>query len=462
MLGIKKSRGTDIDMTEGSIFRHLFIFAIPLLLGNLFQLLYNTVDTVILGQYVSDAAFSAVGSLGPTTNLMISLFMGLSSGASVVIAKAFGSGDIAKVKRAVSTSLFLTLFLSVLLTIVGQLLVEPLLMILDMPSNEKIEAEKYLSIWMLGISGLLFYNIASAIMRAVGDSTKPFIMLVFSAVLNAVLDIVFVRAFEMGVEGVAYATIISQWISALLVLILLFTTSSAVKIHPKDMRLDLGILKTIFMIGLPAALRLGITSFSNVFVQSYINYFGGDAMGGWTAYTKIDMVVLLPMQSLSLAATTFVGQNLGHGLRKRAERGANVALLMALVSTTMLIIPIIAFPGIFVSIFNTNPDIIEFGSLFLRFLTPFYLIWCVCLIYSGALNGAGKTIVTMIIMLSSFVAFRQIYLYVVANFIDNSPIPITLSYPLGWTIAAVSTFIYYRVKGLSDDKMQVMEEVKTE
>ena len=458
MLSVKKRRGLDIDMTEGNIFRHLLIFSLPLLAGNFFQLLYNTVDTIIVGQYVSDAAFSAVGSLSSTTNLMISFFMGLSSGASVVISKAFGSGDVNKVKRAVSTCLIMTFILAAIMTPVGQLLVEPLLSILDMPADEKVEARKYLVIWLWGISGLMVYNMGAAIMRAVGDSTKPFIMLVFSTVLNAVLDIWFVRGFGMGVEGVAIATIVSQWISAVLVLILLLTTSSVVKIDLKYFKFDKDILKTIVVIGLPMALRLGITSFSNIFVQSYINEFGGAAMGGWTAYSKIDMIVLLPMQSLSIASTTFVGQNLGQNKVKRAERGADIALLMSLVSTAFLIIPIVIFPEFFVSMFNANPDIIEYVSLFLRLLTPFYLVWCVNQIYSGALNGSGNTVVPMIIMLSSFVAFRQVYLYVVANYIDNSPIPISLCYPIGWTIAAIATLIYYKLCGLTPKERIEKEE----
>ncbi len=438
-----------MDMTEGSIFRHLLLFSLPLLVGNLFQMLYNMVDTLVVGQWVSDSAFAAVGTLGPVTNLMIGFFMGLSSGAGVVISKFFGAHDFKRVKVAVSTALIMTLFLCVIFTVLGLLLIEPFIMILDMPTGAEAEARTYLTIWMSGISGLMIYNIGAGIMRAVGDSRRPFIMLVVCALLNTVLDLLFVLGFGMGVEGVAIATVIAQGISAALVVILLFTTRSAVKIDAKEIKFDREILKTVFIIGLPAALRMAITSFSNIFVQSYINGFGEAGMGGWTAYTKIDMVVLLPMQSLSLASTTFVGQNLGQGRIKRAERGANIALLMSVVSTAALIIPIVVFPGFFVSIFNTNPDIIEYGSLFLRLLTPFYLLWCVNQIYSGALNGSGNTVVPMIIMLSSFVAFRQIYLYIVANFIDNSPIPISLCYPIGWVIAAVATFVYYKVHGLA-------------
>ena len=458
---LKFKKSADVDMTEGSAFKHLILFALPLLFGNLFQMLYNMVDTFVVGQYVSDAAFSAVGTLGPVTNLMIGFFMGFSSGAGVVISKFFGAHKNDRVKAAVSTAVIMTLVLCIVFTALGLLLIEPVLLILDMPENVEREARTYLTIWFSGISGLMIYNLGAGIMRAVGDSKRPFIMLIVCAVLNAVLDLCFVLGFGMGVEGVAYATIISQGISALLVVILMFKTESAVKIDPRNMRFDTSILKTIIIIGLPTALRMAITSFSNIFVQSYINAFGEFGMGGWTAYTKIDMIVLLPMQSLSLASTTFVGQNLGLGQVKRAEHGANVALLMSFVSTAAIILPIVAFPGFFVSIFNTNPEIIEYGSLFLRLLTPFYLFWCVNQIYSGALQGAGKTLVPMIIMLSSFVAFRQIYLFIVSNYIDNSPVPISLSFPIGWIIAAVATFIYYKVKGLATKEDKVAPSYKT-
>ncbi len=449
MISVKRKRSIDVDMTEGAILKHLIVFAFPLLIGNLFQMLYNMVDTLVVGQFVSDEAFAAVGSLGPVTNLMIGFFMGFSSGAGVLVSKYFGAHDIENVKKTVSTTVVMTAVVAVLFTGLGLLLVEPFLNILDMPSDVEAEARTYLTIWYAGIAGLMIYNVGSALMRAVGDSRRPFIMLVVCAIVNTLLDLVFVLVFGMGVEGVALATIIAQGISALLVVILLFTTESAVKIEKKYFKYDWKIQKTIIKIGVPTALRMAITSFSNIFVQSYINGFGKAGMGGWSAYNKIDMVVLLPMQSLSLAATTFVGQNVGLGQIKRAEKGANVALAASLVATGALIVPIIIFPGFFVSIFNSNPDIIEYGALFLRLLTPFYLVWCINMVYAGALQGTGNTLVPMIIMLSSFVAFRQVYLYVMANFISDSPVAIALSFPLGWLLSSVITLIYYKKKGLA-------------
>ena len=449
MLSKTKRRATDVDMTEGSIARHLITFAIPLLIGNLFQMMYNMVDTWVVGRFVSDAAFSAVGTLGSVTTLMIGFFTGLSSGAGVVISRFFGARRYDRVRDTVNTAVIMSAVLCVLFTLLGLALIPVFLKILDMPGDVRDEAVVYLSIWFSGISGLMIYNIGSAIMRAVGDSRRPFLYLVVAAVTNTVLDLLFVIVFKWGVSGVAFATVIAQGLSATLTVISLVRTESCVKISFKGMRFHTDIIRQILVIGLPAAIQLTITSFSNIFVQSYINYFGKEVMGGWTAYTKIDQIVFLPMQSLGLAATTFVGQNIGQNQVKRAEKGANTALFMSLTSTAILIVPIVIFSGTFVSVFNTNQEIIHYGTLFLRTLTPFYLFWCVNQVYSGALRGVGKSTGPMIIMLSSFVLFRQTYLYIVSNFISNTVLPIAMGFPAGWMLSAVITIIYYKSTGLT-------------
>ena len=444
---VKKVRG-DVDMTEGKIARHLITFAIPLLIGNLFQIMYNMVDTWVVGNFVSTEAFSAVGTLGPVTNLMIGFFIGLSSGAGVVISQFFGSARLDRVRDTVGTSVILTAVLAVVFTLLGLALVPVFLLILDMPAEVAAEARIYLLIWFSGIVGPMIYNMGAALLRAVGDSRRPFLFLVVAAVANTVLDLLFVLVFGWGVAGVAVATVIAQLLSALLVVITLVRTDSAVGIRRGMIRLDREILGKILRVGLPAAIQMAITSFSNIFVQSYINYFGKGAMGGWTAYTKIDQIILLPMQSLGLAATTFVGQNLGKGEIKRAEKGANTAFLMSLVSTGILIIPVMLFTPTLVTFFNSDPSVNEFGVLFLRWLTPFYLVWCVNQIYAGSPRGAGNSTAPMIIMLSSFVGFRQLYLFVMANFISNTILPIAMAFPAGWILAALITYIYYRAVGL--------------
>ena len=436
-------------MTEGSIPKHLISFAIPLLIGNLFQMMYNMVDTWVVGRFVSDAAFSAVGTLGSVTNLMIGCFMGLTSGAGVVVSRFFGAKKYDRVKSAVNTSVIMTAILCVLFTVLGLALIPVFLMILDMPTDVRAEAVIYLGIWFSGISGLMIYNMGSAIMRAVGDSRRPFIYLVIAAVTNTLLDLLFVIVFKWGVAGVAIATVIAQALSATLTVISLHKEDSCVKITFHAIKAERELVREIVKVGFPAALQMAITSFSNIFVQSYINYFGKECMGGWTAYTKIDQIVLLPMQSLALASTTFVGQNIGQNQVNRAEQGANTALYMSFGATALLILPIMIFAGFFVRIFNTNPEIIEYGTLFLRWLTPFYLFWCVNQVYAGALRGVGNSVAPMIIMLSCFVLFRQTYLFIVSRFISNTILPIAMGFPAGWALSAAITLIYYKAVGLT-------------
>ena len=407
------------------------------------QLLYTMVDTWVVGNYVSDEAFSAVGTVSPVTNLMIGFFMGLSGGAGVVISQFFGAKKYDRVKSAVHTSAAITLIMCVIFTALGLLMIPLFMKILDMPPEVETQAIDYLTIWFAGFSGLLIYNMGSGNMRAVGDSRRPFIFLIISAVLNIILDLLFVLSFNMGVKGVALATIIS-----------LVTTDSPIKISLKSIAIDIQIFKRILRIGIPTGLQMAITSFSNMFVQKYINHFGTEVMGGWSAYAKIDQIVVLPMQSVSIASTTFVGQNLGAGQMDRAKKGANWAFIITLISTSVLIAPIVIFADFFVAIFNSNPEVIGYGAMFLRYLTPFYLLWCVNQIYSGAIRGAGRSAVPMVIMLSSYVVCRQIYLFIISR-VCYTIVPTIFCYPTGWLIAAICTVIYYLKVGLKPNTKKI-------
>ena len=433
----------DVDMTTGSILRHLIMFALPLLVGNIFQQLYNTVDSYVVGRFVSDAAFSAVGTVGPIMNTLIGTFMGLSTGAGVVISQFYGAKRFDKVQDAVHTALMLTLLLGALFTGLGIFMTPFMLRLMKTPASVLPESTKYLTIYFSGILGLMVYNIGSGIMRAVGDSRRPFLFLVVSAVTNTVLDLVFVRVFGMGVEGVALATIMAQFLSATLVIITLMRSDNCVRFTPKKLRIHGDMLGKILKVGLPASLQMAVTSFSNIFVQSYINYFGPDCMGGWTAYAKIDQFLLLPMQSVALAGTTFVGQNLGVGDAKRAKRGVSIAMLISVASTAVLMIPVLVFAPSLVGFFNTNPEIIGYGARLLRLISPFYVLCCVNQVLAGALRGAGNSRIPMFIMLGSFVLFRQIYLYVMSHYVSNTITAIALGYPAGWLLCSTITLIYF-------------------
>ena len=436
------SRRKDVDMTSGNIVRHIFSFALPLLVGNIFQQLYNTVDTWVVGNFVSNEAFSAVGTVGPIINMLIGFFMGLSAGAGVVISQYYGAKREADVSRAVHTSVVMTLIIGAAFTFVGIGMTPFMLRLMKTPPEVLPESSAYLTIYFSGLMGLMLYNIGSGILRAVGDSQRPFYFLVVCAILNTVLDLLFVLVFQMGVEGVALATILSQGVSAILVMITLLRTGGCIRLSVKKLRLHFDMLQKIVRVGIPAALQMAVTAFSNIFVQSYINYFGADCMSGWTAYAKVDQLLFLPMQSISLASTTFVGQNLGRNQPERARQGVSVALKMALCATVIMMIPLLIFAAPIVSFFNDKPQVIEYGAMLLRWMSPFYVLCCFNQIYSGALRGAGNTKAPTIIMLSSFVLFRQIYLYVMSG-ICNEIIPIAMSYPAGWLLCSSLTSLYY-------------------
>ena len=441
----------EVDMTEGNIFRHIIAFALPLMVGNLFQQLYNTVDTWVVGNYVGDAAYSAVGTVGPVVNMLIGFFTGLTNGAGVVISQYFGAGQTDKVRKTVHTSVVMTLILGVIFTVLG-IFMTPF-MVGWMGAVDEVAAEQnvYLTIYFAGIMGLMIYNMGSAILRAVGNSTLPFFFLVVSALINIVLDLVFVLSFGMGVDGVAYATIIAQGISAVLVIVVLFKSKSMISLRISEMKMHTDQLLRIIRVGFPAAIQMAITAFSNVFVQNYINHFGKFAMGGWTTYSKVDQLIFLPMQSVALAVTTFVGQNLGKGLGGRSKKGVRISLLVSGIFTVVLCLPVIVFAPQIVQFFiKDSPETVVYGTILLRYLSPFYVLCCINQIYAGALRGAGNSTAPMIIMVSSFVVFRQIYLYVLTNFITNTFIPVALSYPAGWLVCSALTLLYYRKVRLED------------
>lgn len=441
---LKERRGkTEIDMTKGSVYGHLLRFMLPLLAGNIFQQLYNMVDTWVVGNFVSNEAFSAVGSVGPITFMLIGFFMGLSNGAGVIVSQYFGAGEKEQVEKTVHTALLLTVIMGVLITVLGLILTPYMLTFMQTPEEVVPEAATYLTIYFGGVFGLMLYNVCSSILQTVGNSILPFLALLVCAVLNTGLDLYFVIGLDMGVAGVAWATIIAQFVSAAVVLIALMRTKSCVRFHFKKLAIHMDVLGRILRVGLPAAIQMAVTSFSNVFVQSYINYFKADVMSGWTAYNKIDQLLVLPAKSIGLATTTFVGQNLGAGQEKRARQGMLTGLILAFGTALLLGAPSVIFAEPLVGFFNPKPEVIAYGASFLTMLTPFYACMCVNQVMSGALRGSGNSKAPMYIMLGSYVVFRQIYLYIMANYISNTVMPIAFGYPAGWIVCCTAMVIYY-------------------
>ena len=456
-MALRHGRTTARDMTSGSIAKQLLLFSLPLMLGNIFQMFYNTVDSIVVGQFVGKEALAAVGSTTMIVNLAVFFFNGFSIGAGVLISQHFGAtqearrtagadaarAEMERLHVAVETTMAMTFAFSLLLTAGGALWVKPMLRLMSTPDDVFADATTYLTIYFAGISGLLIYNMGSGILRAVGDTTRPLMFLALTSVLNIILDLVFVIALKLGIAGVALATIISQFISAVLTMALLTRTRDVYRFVWRDMRVDFSVMRRIFAVGLPAAIQSVITAFSNVFVQSYINFFGSSCMAGWSCYNKLDSFIMLPMQSMAMAATTFVSQNIGAGQTQRADRGTRTSVLLSVGITGAIALALYLFAEPAVSLFSRDPSVIEFGALFMHANTFFLLCNCVNHVLAGALRGRGDSRGPMVIMLASFVAIRQLYLFVVTRFVANTPLLVGFGYPVGWISCCVIETTYF-------------------
>ena len=429
-------------MTQGNIWRHLLSFSLPMMLGLLFQQLYNTVDTVVVGHFVGQQAQAAVGSTGPIINTIVGFCAGLATGASVVISQRYGAHDREALGKAVHTAIAVTFIMSLIATFCGQLIIDPMLRFMQTPDDVMADSHAYLSIYFAGVSGILFYNIGSGILRAVGDSRRPLIFLIISALLNTALDLVFVLSFHRGVDGVAYATVLSQIISALLILVTLTREQGGYGIRWRQLRIDRESLSSILRIGLPSSIQSAITSFSNVFVQSYINYFGSACMAGYGIYNKVDAFALIPVQTISMSSTTFVGQNWGAKQPKRARDGVRIATIMSLVATVTLGVIVFALARPLLYFFSPEEEVVAFGERFIRIVTPFYVTICFNQIYAGALRGVGDATMPTVIMLASFVAFRQVYL-AVTKALGAGFVSVALAYPVGWSMCSTLLVLRY-------------------
>ena len=438
-----KKLGTLRDMTEGSIIRQMILFALPLMAGNIFQMLYNTVDSVVVGQYVGKEALAAVNSTTMIINMLVFFFNGFSVGAGVLIARHFGARDYDRLHNAIETTMAMTFLFCLIFTIVGSIAVKPMLTVMSTPEDVLDDATAYLTIYFLGISGLLVYNMGSGILRSVGDTTRPLLFLILTSLLNIALDLLFVLGFHMGIAGVAWATILAQFISAVHTTLLLTRSKDIYQLTWKDLKIDGGVLREIFQVGLPAGIQSVITAFSNVFVQAYVNFFGSSCMAGWGCYNKLDQFIMLPMSSMAMAATTFVSQNIGAKKIHRANKGTVTAILMSVAVTAVIALVLVIWAEPAVRLFTQDESVIAFGVLFLQANTFFLLFNCVNHVLAGALRGRGDSRGPMIIMLLSFVAIRQLYLFVVTRFVANTPFLVGFGYPVGWVTCCAIEVAYF-------------------
>ena len=435
-------KSTARDMTQGPILRQLVFFSFPLMLGNVFQLLYNMVDSIIVGNFVSKQALAAIGSTTVIVSMIVFFFSGFATGAGVVIGNNFGARNMDRLHDAVHTTVAATFIFSLLLTLLGTAAVRPMLVIMRTPEDVFRDAALYLRIYIGGISGLLIYNMGSGILRAVGDSIRPLGFLILTSVLNILLDLFFVIVLKLGIAGAAVATILSQFVSAALILLLLTRTRDIYRLDWRELHIDFPILKKIFSIGMPTALQAVITSFSNIFVQGYINAFGSDVMAGWSCYNKLDHFIFLPMQSMSVASTTFVSQNAGAGNERRSRRGTFLAILITCLVIGVTAAVLTFFAPAAVRMFSPDEAVIRYGAMFIRTNAFFLIFNGIAQVLAGALRGRGDSRGPMVIMLFNFVVVRQIYLDWVTHFVANTPRLVGFGYPVGWVLCCVMELIY--------------------
>ncbi|MDO4960501.1 MAG: MATE family efflux transporter [Eubacteriales bacterium] len=431
-----------LDMTEGSIASLLVMFALPLLLGNFFQMLYNTVDFLVVGNFVGKEALAAVGSTGPITNIQIFFFNGVATGAGVVISRYFGAKNDAELHTAISTAIVITFAVSAAFTFLGIVSVPFMLRMMSTPDDVIKEASVYLRIYFAGISGLLIYNMGSGILRAVGDTTRPLIFLIITSILNIILDLIFVIIFGWGIAGVAFATIISQFISAALVLLLLSYSTEVYRVNWKSLKFSATHMKEMLIVGIPMGIQSILTAFSNVFVQGYINFFGSDCMAAWGCFLKLEQAIFLPMQSLASASTTFVSQNIGAKRNDRVGEGTKQAISMIVVLSIILTAFMYIFSSQLIGLFSHDAGVIDFGVYFMK-RVPFFMVTnAVNHVLAGSLRGRGDSAGPMVIMLLCFVLFRQLYLYI-GTHISNTIAVVSLAYPVGWVSCCIIELGYF-------------------
>lgn len=445
-------KGNTQDLTKGSIVKAIILFSIPLLIGNLFQQLYNAVDSYVVGNYVGKIALAAVGASTPIINMLIGFFMGISTGAGVVIAQFFGAGDLTKMKKAIHNSIALTLVMGVVLTVVGLVFNDPILKAIGVPSDVFSEASTYLSIYFWSLIFVMIYNMGSGILRSVGDSKRPLYFLIFSSVVNIVLDFLFVKYFGFGVAGAGYATLIAQAISAIMVMYVLMKTNDSYKVVLKDIKFDKEILLRIIKIGLPTGFQQSIVSLSNVIVQSYINVYGASVIAGYSVTIKIDGFVNLPLQAFNMAITTFVGQNIGAKKYERVKKGAYITTFLAMVTIGFFVVIMYFFGRDFIALFNQEKDVIDAGRLMQLTFLPFYIVLPINQVINGVLRGAGRSAVPMYVMIFSFVFLRQIYLFLVTK-VTSDVVYVFLGWPTTWVVCSLIFIVYFfKVQWLPREK----------
>lgn len=436
-------KNTVNGITEGVIWKQLLIFFFPIVLGTFFQQLYNTVDAIIVGNFVGKEALASVGgTTGTLINLTVGFFVGLSSGAGVVLSQYYGAQDRENVHRSVHTAIALAILGGAVLMIIGILGAETAMRMMQTPEDIMVYSLTYLRIYFIGVIPQMIYNMGSGLLRAVGDSKRPLYYLVVACGVNILLDLLFVVVFKWEVMGVALATIISQLVSALLVLYTLIRSDTEYQLHPRAIHLTSSTLRKIIIIGLPAGLQSVMYALSNVIIQSSINSYGTNSIAAWTAYGKIDGLFWMVMGAFGVAITTFVGQNFGAHKMDRVHKSVKISIIMASLTAIFISVLFLTTGPYIYRLFTNDAEVIEIGMKILWILGPFFVSYVCIEILSGAMRGCGESLIPMIMTALGICGLRIAWIaYYMPQSVQLDKI--LQCYPLTWVVTSIFFILYY-------------------
>lgn len=431
-------------MTEGGIAKKIILFAIPIFIGQLFQQLYNTVDSLIVGNLIGSSALAAVSATGTLVFLVIGFFFGFSMGAGIVIAREIGAQNRENVSRAVHTAVAMGLFFSVVITALGVAFSPLMLRLMGTPEEVLPEAVLYLRVYFSGCSGLIMYNTFVGILQASGDSRHPLLYLIISSVINVLLDILFIAVFHMGVGGAAFATILSQFISMLLSLRRLLRTDEMIQIEMKKIRFHRTTLREIIHFGFPTAIQGSIIDIANILIQSYVNSFGKDAMAGVGAYSKLEGFAFLPVIAFSMAMSTYISQNLGAKRKDRVKKGMRFGLLSTMVCIEIIGLLVFLLAPYLIEAFNADPEVVSFGMQRARVTSLFFFLLGFSNVTSAIMRGLGKPTAPMLTMLICWCAVRVIVFLTIGRVYHEFLLTCWI-YPITWALSSAVYLILFHI-----------------
>ncbi len=433
------------DMTKGSVMRQIVVFAIPLFIGNIFQQAYNMVDAVVVGRFVGKNALAAVGTSFPALFLLIALVMGLSMGASVVVSQLFGAGEIKKMRRAISTTFIFLLICALSLTVFGLLVSEKLLLLIQTPPEVLEGATVYLKITFAGLLFMFLYNTIAALLRALGDSRTPLYFLIISSLLNIALDLLFVLRYNMGVAGVAWATVVAQAVSVVLSIVYIYARVELLRLYPKDIVFDWKIFAEAVRLGIPASIQQTVLSIGMVAVQGLVNSFGSTTIAAYTAAIRIDSIAMMPIMNLGLAVSTFTAQNIGAAELERVRRGYRQTLAMVAACCVLTTTIVLLYGSSLIQLFVDagEVEVIAQGNDYITVVSFFYIIMGLLFVTNGVLRGSGDMTVSMVSTLISLAA-RVIFAYLLSAKPHIGYRGLWWSIPIGWGFGFVVAYIRYR------------------